>query len=120
MLREIRCDKFRTFDDKPREPIKFHPGLNAVLGTNDAKNSIGKSTFLMIIDFVFGGRDYVQKCTDVQQMVEGHTIEFCFEFEDGLYYYSRNTVNTTKVNRCDENYNVIDSISTDKICKELA
>lgn len=120
MLREIRCDKFRTFDDKPREPIKFHPGLNAVLGTNDAKNSIGKSTFLMIIDFVFGGRDYVQKCTDVQQMVEGHTIEFCFEFEDGLHYYSRNTVNTTKVNRCDENYNVIDSISTDKFCKELA
>lgn len=120
MLREIRCDKFRTFDDKPREPIKFHPGLNAVLGTNDAKNSIGKSTFLMIIDFVFGGRDYVQKCTDVQQMVEGHTIEFCFEFEDGLHFYSRNTVNTTKVNRCDENYNVIDAISTDKFCKELA
>lgn len=120
MLREIRCDKFRTFDDKPREPIKFHPGLNAVLGTNDAKNSIGKSTFLMIIDFVFGGRDYVQKCTDVQQMVEGHTIEFCFEFEDGLHYYSRNTVNTTKVNRCDEHYNVIDTISADKFCKELA
>ena len=120
MLREIRCDKFRTFDDKPREPIKFHPGLNAVLGTNDAKNSIGKSTFLMIIDFVFGGRDYVQKCTDVQQMVEGHTIEFCFEFDDGLHYYSRNTVNTTKVNRCDEHYNVIDTISADKFCKELA
>ena len=120
MLREIRCDKFRTFDDKPREPIKFHPGLNAVLGTNDAKNSIGKSTFLMIIDFVFGGKDYVQKCTDVQQMVGGHTIEFCFEFEDGLHYYSRNTINTTKVNRCDENYNVIETISTDKFCKELA
>ncbi len=120
MLREIRCDKFRTFDDKPRGPITFHPGLNAVLGTNDAKNSIGKSTFLMIIDFVFGGKDYVQKCTDVQQIVKGHTIEFCFEFDDGLHYYSRDTINTTKVNRCDENYNVIEIISTDKFCKELA
>lgn len=120
MLREIRCDKFRTFGDKPRGPITFHPGLNAVLGTNDAKNSIGKSTFLMIIDFVFGGKDYVQKCTDVQQIVKGHTIEFCFEFDDGLHYYSRDTINTTKVNRCDENYNVIETISTDKFCKELA
>jgi len=120
MLREIRCDRFRTYDDKHREPIIFHDGLNAVLGTKDAKNSIGKSTFLMIIDFVFGGKDYVQKCTDVQLMVGGHTIEFCFEFDDGLHYYSRSTINTSKVNRCDENYNIIETISLDKFCKELA
>ena len=120
MLREIRCDRFRTYNDKPREPIKFHDGLNAVIGTKDAKNSIGKSTFLMIIDFVFGGKDYVQKCNDVQLMVGGHTIEFCFEFDDGLHYYSRSTINTSKVNRCDEEYQIIDTISLDKFCKELA
>lgn len=120
MLREIRCDKFRTYNDKPRDPIVFHPGLNVVLGTNDAKNSIGKSTFLMIVDFVFGGKDYVQKCTDVQEMVKGHTIEFCFEFEDGLHYYSRSTIDTARVNRCDEKYNVVDTISLTTFYKELA
>ena len=81
MLREIRCDNFRTYNNAERDPIIFHPGLNVVLGSNDGKNSIGKSTFLMIIDFAFGGKDYVQKCTDVQEMVKGHTIEFCFEFD---------------------------------------
>lgn len=120
MLKEIRCDRFRTYNDMKRDPIKFHPGLNAVLGTNDAKNSIGKSTFLMIIDFVFGGTDYTHKCTDVQEMVKEHTIEFCFEFDDGLHYYSRNTVNTTKVNRCDADYNVLETISVSAFCKELA
>lgn len=120
MLREIRCDKFRTYNDKPRDPIVFHPGLNVVLGTNDAKNSIGKSTFLMIVDFVFGGKDYVQKCTDVQEMVKGHTIEFCFEFDDGLHYYSRSTIDTARVNRCDEKYNVVDTISLTTFYKELA
>ena len=49
MLKRIRCDKFRE------KEIIFHPGLNAVIGDEIASNSIGKSTLLMIIDFVFGG-----------------------------------------------------------------
>lgn len=48
MLKRIRCDKFRE------KEIIFHPGLNAVIGDEIASNSIGKSTLLMIIDFVFG------------------------------------------------------------------
>ena len=120
MLREIRCDNFRTYNNAERDPIIFHPGLNVVLGSNDGKNSIGKSTFLMIIDFAFGGSDYVQKCIDVQEMVKEHTIKFCFEFEDGLHFYSRSTVDSKKVNRCDKNYEVIDTISKDAFCKELA
>ena len=34
MLKEIRCDAFRTFEGKKREPITFYKGLNVVLGSN--------------------------------------------------------------------------------------
>lgn len=61
MLIEIYCDKFKNGgkDGELRPSIRFHKGLNAVIGDNDRSNSIGKSTFLMIIDFVFGGDDYI-------------------------------------------------------------
>ncbi len=49
MLREIYCDKFH------QKRIVFNPGLSVVLGTNTGDNSIGKSTFLLIVDYVFGG-----------------------------------------------------------------
>ena len=56
MLVEVQCDKFIK-NGQIREPIRFHTGLNAVLGDDNGSNSIGKSTFLMILDFVFGGSD---------------------------------------------------------------
>ena len=104
MLIEIQCDKFISHG-KIREPIRFHKGLNAVLGDDNGSNSIGKSTFLMILDFVFGGKDYVNKCTDVQTNVQEHNINFTFEFEGDYYHFSRNTVSYNTVTRCDENYN---------------
>ena len=79
MLVEVRCDKFVS-NGKARGPIRFHAGLNAVLGDDNGSNSIGKSTFLMILDFVFGGSDYVKKCVDVQENVKEHTICFAFDF----------------------------------------
>ncbi len=51
MLVEIHCDEFMSYG-KPRKPIIFHEGLNTVLGGQSADNSIGKSTFLLIIDYV--------------------------------------------------------------------
>ena len=60
MLFEISCDKFLE-NGQVRPAVKFHKGLNVVLGTELRANSIGKSTFLLIIDFVFGGNDYVKK-----------------------------------------------------------
>jgi len=103
MLIEIRCDKFMTYGDK-RPPILFHPGLNTVLGSETGSNSIGKSTFLMIIDFVFGGDDYVLKSTDVQKQVGEHSIQFAFEFNGERYYFFRETTNHTRVYRCDDKY----------------
>lgn len=49
MLKRIKCDKFRT------PIVEFYDGLNVIAGDSKAANSIGKSTMLMIIDFVFGG-----------------------------------------------------------------
>ena len=54
MLHEIYCDFFH------QKQITFNPGLSVVLGTNTGDNSIGKSTFLLIIDYVFGGSKYAE------------------------------------------------------------
>lgn len=60
MLKEIFCDRFIS-NGKIREPILFHEGLNTILGSETGSNSIGKSTFLMILDYAFGGMDYIEK-----------------------------------------------------------
>lgn len=106
MLVEVWCDKFIS-NGKVRKPIRFHAGLNAVLGDDNGSNSIGKSTFLMILDFVFGGTDYVKKCVDVQENVKEHTICFAFDFDWQNYYFSRNTVDYNKVVQCDSEYQAL-------------
>ncbi len=63
MLKEIYCSKFKIGgkNGETRPAIQFHEGLNVVIGDSNRSNSIGKSTMLMIIDFVFGGTDYIHK-----------------------------------------------------------
>lgn len=70
MLKRIICDKFKT------QPEDFRAGLNVVLGSSDGSNAIGKSTFLLILDFVFGGDDYPKSAKDVIAHVDHHTINF--------------------------------------------
>lgn len=113
MLTEICCDKF-ICDGAERGPIHLNPGLNAVMGDGSTKsNSIGKSTFLMVIDFCFGGVDYVLKEEDTMRHVGDHLIKFKFEFGGIPYYYSRSTSRADYkfVNECDENYQTIRTIS---------
>ena len=119
MLRMIRCDKFME-NGNIRPPIMFKAGLNTVLGSQSGANSIGKSTFLMILDFVFGGEDYVFRSTDVQEAIQVHVIEFMFEFDGVPYYFSRSTGDHTVVNICDENFNVIKTISNEHYMEILA
>lgn len=120
MLKKISCDKFIS-NGIVREPIIFHPGLNTVLGSSDAKNSIGKSTFLMIIDFVFGGTDYLSKDTkDTIDNVGHHTIKFEFEFNNESLYFSRSTDNPNFVNMCSSNYLIQRTITLDQFNKALA
>lgn len=108
MLLEIQCDKFaRKIDGKfaPRGKITFHEGLNTVLGDKKGENSIGKSTFLLIVDFCFGGEDYCNpEVCNVLSFVDHHTIQFAFKFGDRIERYSRNTLNNGVVKLCDEDY----------------
>lgn len=101
MLYEIWCDRFRTGgkDGQIRPPIRFHAGLNAVLGTQTRSNSIGKSTFLMIIDYVFGGIDYLD--SDAHIFVGEHEIYFTFHFGDTMHRFCRKTIEKDVVYLCE-------------------
>lgn len=103
MLVEIMCDEFKVHG-KPRGRIPLHAGLNTVIGSDTGSNSIGKSTFLMIIDFIFGGDDYVEKLTDVQTEVGEHRICYAFKFSDGIHYFWRSNVDYKNVQECDSDY----------------
>jgi hypothetical protein len=118
MLIEICCDKFMD-GGEVRPPIKFEKGLNTILGASRASNSIGKSTFLMVIDFVFGGKDYVTLNNDVERNIGIHEIKFAFQFGKDMYYFSRSTGDHTKVIECNEKYEPINEITLDTYCNFL-
>jgi len=105
MLKEILCDEFISYG-QPRNAIEFHPGLNAVVGNESGTNSVGKSTFLMILDFVFGGDDYLKKSKEVHRNLDPHTIKFQFVFDNVPYYFSRSTDDENTINRCNAQYEV--------------
>lgn len=108
MLIEIQSDAFRTNKglayEKIRRKIAFNSGLNVVLGTNEATNSIGKSNFLMCLDFVFGGNDYIDKLKNIFSNIGDHEINFGFKFKDKEFYFCRRTSNPDDIFICDGNY----------------
>lgn len=108
MLIEIKCNQFKT------QPKQFFPGLNVVVGSDDGGNSIGKSTFLMIVDFVFGGSDYIEKSIDVQANVGEQDICFAFKFNEETTYFCRNTLEKNYVYICNEAYEKKQRISLDE------
>ena len=118
MLKMIKSEFFIEKGEK-RKPIYFHKGLNVVMGNDTGANSIGKSTFLMIIDFIFGGEDYINKSIDTQEEVGPHSFEFVFEFDGTEYYFSRSTGDFTKIMICDSNFFPLKEISIDDYNKFL-
>lgn len=104
MLSEIYCDKFY------QKNIRFHKGLNVVLGTTNADNSIGKSTLLLIVDYAFGGDTYA-RASDIVKNIGEHKIGFKFQFEDGEYTFLRSVPDSEKIWRCDFNYRPLDLIT---------
>lgn len=104
MLIEIRCEKFN-------EPvITFKGGLNVVLGDENATNSIGKSTLLMVIDFVFGGNTFLSHNDDVVSELGDHDYYFKFSFHDQNYYFKRGTYRSNLVYKCSPDYEEIEPI----------
>ena len=88
MLVRLWSDKFIDAGE-PRPVIEFHYGLNTVRGGTQAENSIGKSTLLSIVDYAFGGTDFLS--STAIHAVGHHTIFFTFRFNNVDATYSRST-----------------------------
>lgn len=71
---------------------------------------------LLIIDFVFGGDEYLN--SDAINHVRVHEIHFMFEFSK-KYYFSRDTANKSTVYKTDDNFNHLEEISIEDFRKFL-
>lgn len=101
MLIEMTSSVFRE-KGKERPPIRFKEGLNVVLGKEDGENSIGKSSAMLAIDFVFGGNSYLS--SDGVKHIGDHTIFFAFEFDEKVYRFARNTASPDEIHVCSNWY----------------
>ena len=105
MLYEIECEKFAKKVNGqlvPRGRIQLREGLNTVLGDKAAQNSIGKSTFLLVVDFCFGGDDYINpKICKAKEKLHSHTINFAFKFGNKIDYFCRSTKTHSEIGICD-------------------
>ena len=108
MLIEIQCDRFRE------KSVRFSEGLNVVVGDDNATNSIGKSTLLMIIDFAFGGTTLIDHNQDVIDELGDQFYRFQFRDDEGDCFYRRGTYSPDIVDVCDSNYESIETIKVDK------
>lgn len=108
MLTEVRSEVFRT------KQVQFHSGLNVVLGDENASNSIGKSTMLMVIDFCFGGSTFTTYNKDIVTELGHHDYCFAFQFGDAAYRFRRGTREPEVVYMCNEDYVPQSSMSLDK------
>ena len=109
MLKELYCESFKE-NGKIRDKIVFSEGLNVVLGekvNGEEHNSIGKSTLLLIIDYIFGGKNY--KKSEAYNHGE-QLFKFAFKFSDEIFYFLR-TNNDDKVFECDSDYSVKSTIT---------
>lgn len=84
MLKSIECEKLISTS------LNFKQGLNTLVGADDAYNSIGKSSVLMLIDFAFAGDDFPKKCDDVIKNIGHLDIKITFKF-DKVYSFLRST-----------------------------
>lgn len=104
MLIEIRSDVFR------KGQVKFHEGLNVVLGDENATNSIGKSSLLMIVDFAFGGGSLLEYNKDLVNELNHHYYFFTFDFKGEACRFRRGTNDPELVYRCSEDFNPEDAM----------
>lgn len=113
MLKEIQCELFS------HKKIVFNQGLNIILGDDDAKNSIGKSTALMVIDFVQGGDTFLTDDAGAIKALGQHNYNFTFLFSKNLYYFSRSTETSEIVYICDKDYKKQSEITLEDYRKTL-
>ncbi|MDR6938669.1 DUF2326 domain-containing protein [Arcanobacterium hippocoleae] len=91
MLTRLWSPAFKQ-EGKPRPVINLHTGLNIVEGADEAQNSIGKSTLLQIIDFVYAGKDFLDSdAVRLPQAVGHHAIHFSLRLHDKDHHFVRAT-----------------------------
>ncbi|QAT42749.1 DUF2326 domain-containing protein [Aminipila luticellarii] len=109
MLVEMRSPVFKE-QGVERPPIIFKEGLNVILGKEDGENSIGKSSAMLAIDFVFGGNTYIE--SDGVKHIGNHTIFFAFRFDGVDFYFARNTSDSDKIYVCTSEYDLTGDVWT--------
>ena len=117
MLKEIYCELLKT-KNRPSGKISFHNGLNVVLGSNVGTTSIGKSTSLLIIDFIFGGDTYAKN--DAVKELGNHTIFFTFQFGGKDYRFARSTDSSANIGILDESGKITSTKTKEEYINWLA
>jgi len=105
MLRQIKCDLFSQYK------IDFTAGLNVVLGDDEAKNSIGKSSALLVIDFAMGGSSLLLDKAGVIKNLGHHKYEITFEFFGSLFYVNRSTERPDVIEVCNSEHVKLDELT---------
>lgn len=117
MLRDIYCDLLKT-KSRPSGRITFHNGLNVILGSKVGNTSIGKSTSLLIVDFVFGGDTYSK--SDAVKELGNHTIFFTFTFNGKDYHFARTTDSSANIGIMDDEGNLTSTQTKEEFIDWLA
>lgn len=113
MLTKIICSLLN------RGEISFHAGLNVILGDDDAKNSIGKSSALMIIDFAMGGTSLLEDKAGIIKSMGHHAYIFGFDFNGVKSFFSRSTNEPSIILVCTKDYQVTGKISIEEYTAKL-
>lgn len=82
-----------------------------ILGDDDAKNSIGKSSALLVIDFAMGGTSLLDDKAGTIKALGHHFYKFEFIFEGKKYFFIRYTNDSNFAHICDKDYQEEDVIT---------
>lgn len=113
MLKQIKCNLFN------QSTVEFHAGLNVILGDDEAKNSIGKSSALLVIDFAMGGSSLLDDDAGAIKVLGHHSYQITFEFVGAPLYVTRSTEQPEVIDVCDSNHVKQDEISLEAYREKL-
>ncbi len=113
MLTKIICSLLN------RGEISFCAGLNVILGDDDAKNSIGKSSALMIIDFAMGGTSLLEDKAGIIKSMGHHDYIFEFDFNGVRSVFSRSTNEPSIIRIYTKDYQFTSEISIEEYTAKL-
>lgn len=105
MLVELKCDKFR---DDLKTGMVFNKTVNFICSYGEKSNSIGKTTVLLMIDYIYGGK----RLNDVEicKKIDDFYICYCLEIRNEKYYFKANCKDRNDLYKCDDKYITLDKI----------